>query len=170
MKIVIETDDSVSKEDIQEWINETKENTPGIKDIHIACNNCKCFSKKDEYKEISEKINDSLSAIINKWLQLTIKREENIKGPSVSDYKILMDVVELHESLRRYKNYEELEKDIFWHNALKKLIKNTIDTYSNIEYQKKMKYDTESGIFHFFQGMLSGWEVITNLQELYKLL
>ena len=34
-----------------------------------------------------------------------------------------------------------------------------------------MKYDTESGIFHYFQGMLSGgWEVITNLQELYKLL
>ena len=42
MKVIVKIADSLSKEEIQSWINDVLLETPGILSAHIACEGCTC--------------------------------------------------------------------------------------------------------------------------------
>lgn len=42
MKVIVQIDDSVSKEEVQNWIDEVLMPNPAVFWAHIACDNCKC--------------------------------------------------------------------------------------------------------------------------------
>ena len=42
MKVIVKIDDSLSKEEIQSWIDDILLKTPGVMSAHIACDGCTC--------------------------------------------------------------------------------------------------------------------------------
>ena len=42
MKVIVKVDDSVSKEEVQSWIDEVLLETPCVMSAHIACEGCTC--------------------------------------------------------------------------------------------------------------------------------
>ena len=42
MKVIVEIDHSVSRDEIQNWIDDVLMNNPAIYSAHIACNDCTC--------------------------------------------------------------------------------------------------------------------------------
>lgn len=46
MKVIVNIDDSVSREEIQNWIDEVVMKMPPVMDAHIACNSCTCGDGK----------------------------------------------------------------------------------------------------------------------------
>lgn len=46
MKVIVEIDDSVSREDVQDWIDKVLMPNPAVFGAHIACTGCTCEAKK----------------------------------------------------------------------------------------------------------------------------
>lgn len=42
MKVIVKVDDSVSKEEVQSWIDDVLLETPCVLSAHIACEGCTC--------------------------------------------------------------------------------------------------------------------------------
>ena len=42
MKVIVKINDDVSKEEVQNWIDEVLLENPCVKDAHIACAGCTC--------------------------------------------------------------------------------------------------------------------------------
>lgn len=50
MKVIVIINDDVSKEEIQNWIDEDLLEKPCVRDAHIACDGCTCGSVNKEEK------------------------------------------------------------------------------------------------------------------------
>ena len=59
MKVIVKVDDSVSKDEVQSWIDDVLMETPCVLSAHIACEGCTCEKEKQPTnKELTLKMGE----------------------------------------------------------------------------------------------------------------
>ena len=61
MKVIVKVDDSVSKDEVQSWIDDVLMETPCVLSAHVACDGCTCEKEKTTNKELTLKMSTAMA-------------------------------------------------------------------------------------------------------------